>query len=257
MGINGPIFGSNNNAKGIKRMKTARIITCLVAIGAFTASVSAQVFNFNIPAGSGAIPDGNQNGIVFQGPVSGVPAPSASVVPVLVGVSLNISGISDAIAANNSDLYVKLIGPSLSAAVLVNRPGQTSSSTGYADNGMNVFLTDRTPGVTQDIHFYQNTVNPNFGQLTGSFQTDGRNVSPSDPNIGGAARTATLSVFDGQNMNGAWQLLVIDVSGGGQAQLNSWGLTFSVIPEPQTYVLIAGLGLLGFAIYRRLSLKAA
>lgn len=229
-------------------MKTAKILLSLAAIGALTASVSAQVFNFNIPAGNGVIPDGDQNGIVFTAPVSGV---ANVLTPVLVGVSLNISGLSADIPANNGDLYIKLISPTGSSAVLVNRPGRTPSTAGgYPDNGMNVFITDSTPGVTQDIHFYQNTVNPNFGQLTGSFQSDARNVSPTVVD-GTQARTATLTVFNGQNMNGTWQLLAIDSSSGGQAQLNSWGLTFSNVPEPQAYALIAGLGLLGFAADRK------
>jgi len=235
-------------------MKTARTLLCLALMSALSASVSAQVFNFNIPAGNGTIPDGDQNGIVFQGPVSAVPTAGT---PVLVGVSLNISGLSQNILANNGDLYVKLIAPSGSSAVLVNRPGRTPSSAGgYPDNGMNVFITDSTPGVTQDIHFYQNTVNPNFGQLTGSFQSDARDVSPTLVD-GTQPRTLTLDRFTGQNMNGVWQLLAIDSSSGGQAQLNSWGLTFSNVPEPQAYALIAGLGLLGFAAYRRFAVKAA
>jgi len=81
---------------------------------------------------------------------------------------------------------------------------------------MNVFLTDSTPGVSQDLHFYQNSIiPPNNGQLTGlngtpaQFQTDGRNVAPSGV-LGTESRDATLAVFNGQNMNGTWTLLVAD-----------------------------------------------
>jgi len=233
-------------------------------MGALVASVNAQVFNFNITPGQGGIPDGDANGVTFGGTVSGVPAPATGVVPTLVGVSLNIQGLSPTIPADNGDFYIKLIGPvGQTTAILVNRPGKTSDSPyGYQDNGMNVFLTDSTPGVTQDIHFYQNSNNPNFGQLTGpngtpaQFQTDGRNVSPATI-IGNEARTATLNVFNGQNMNGTWTLFIADEASGGQGQLVNWGLTFSAVPEPQAYALIAGLGLLGFAACRRFAVKAA
>jgi len=96
-------------------MKTARILQCLIAMGALVASVNAQVFNFNVPPGNGPgqgfIPDADVTGVTFSGTVSGVNAPSATVVPVLVGVSLNIQGVSPTIPADNGDLYVKLVGP--------------------------------------------------------------------------------------------------------------------------------------------------
>ncbi len=83
------------------------------------------------------------------------------------------------------------------------------------------------------------------GQLLGTWQSDGRNVSPlsvlnSDP------RTATLNSFTTRNPNGDWTLFLADVSAGQQSTLNSWGMEITAAPEAAP--LIPALLVLGGAV---------
>jgi len=91
------------------------------------------------------------------------------------------------------------------------------------------------------------------GVLTGTYQPDGRNISPlSDPGVLSAtAPTALLSSFDGMDANGAWTLFVADVSPGGTGTLESWSLTVnegtpSGAPDGAStlLMLVGGCGLL-------------
>lgn len=186
------------------------------------------------------IPDGNPSGMSSSTSFSSVPGTVTSVT-----VNLDITG------GFNGDLYAYLAGPAGGFAVLLNRTGVTSgNSFGYSDSGLNITLSDGSP----NIHLYQ-LDGPTFsnGQLTGTWAPDGRNIDPqSSPSTFDSASTGTdLSSFVGNTANGAWTLFVADMSSGGQATLASWGLTVVTVPEPQTWVLVAGgVGLL-LALNRR------
>ena len=141
----------------------------------------------------------------------------------------------------NGDYYSYLQHES-GFAVLLNRPGRlTLSATealgiGYSDSGISIGITETAPD--GDVHNYRNVSNPNGGQLTGTFQPDGRNINPS-LSIGSTPRTATLSSFTGLDPNGTWTLFVNDNSAVGIGTLDNWGLTITgTIPEPSTLCLV-------------------
>jgi len=161
-----------------------------------------------------------------------------------VTVTLNISG------GFNGDLYAWLSHGS-GLAILLNRVGISSSnSVGYANTGFGTnaqqarFTLD--DHAAQDVHFYQAgayALNSN-GQLTGTWQPDGRMIDPSSApaQFDGAPRPNMLSGLDGMVANGGWTLFIADLSPGGVSTLNGWGLNITTVPEPATATLLS-LGL--------------
>ena len=126
---------------------------------ALCASAHGALYPVNAP-----IPDGSIIGLTDSHTVSGLG-------PVItdIQVTLNISG------GYNGDLYGYLRLNNSPLVVLVNRVGMTSGNPdGYLDGGMSVTLT--ASATAPDIHFYQNA-NPVYnssGQVTGTYQADGR-----------------------------------------------------------------------------------
>jgi len=202
-------------------------LTMLALLGLglfFSGSVRGQSFTNNANT---VIPDGNPVGFVSTLTVSGLTNVSS------IQVTLDITG------GFNGDLYAYLVGPQGQLAVLLNRVGLGSANPfTYGDAGFNITLTSGA----LNIHNYQDYVIPT-GQLTGTWSPDGRNISPnSAPSVfDTAATTANLDLFAGTVPNGTWTLFIADLaSGGGQATLVSWGLTIVTVPEPQTWMLVAG-----------------
>lgn len=205
----------------------------------------AEQYSYTFTNGN-AIPDGNPAGLTDTRVISGIPswAEIAS-----VQVSLNISG------GYNGDLYAFLrheVGNEVGFAVLLNRVGKSSNNPldgelyfGYPDTG---FLVTFSDSALADIHVYRSISyqTNSSGQLLGTWQPDGREVSPytvltSDP------RTAFLSSFIGLDPNGEWTLFLADCSSGEVATLESWRLDILVVPEPGSAVLVA-LAAVGTAI---------
>jgi subtilisin-like proprotein convertase family protein len=211
-------------------MKLHALAAASVAL-VFAGVAQGQVDNTNIlnsPTLNASIPQGSFVGTTAQNTFSGVYGPIISVT-----VSLDISG------GFNGDLYAYLAGPAGGFAVLLNRVGVTSTDAfGYSDTGFNVIFDQNA---AYNIHNYQ-LDSPSSGQLTGSWQPDGRNIDPesSGSTFDSPTPTADLTSFAGDNPNGAWTLFIADLSSGAQSTLVSWGLTVVTVPEPQTWVLVAG-----------------
>jgi subtilisin-like proprotein convertase family protein len=192
------------------------------------AALFTQTVNQQIPDGGGA-----SQTLSTSINVSGVGSILSG-----INVILNIAG------GFNGDLYATLRGPggaSAPFAVLLNRVGVTSGDPfGYGDSGFTITLSD---SATHDVHFYNNN-SPSFngsGQLTGTWQADGRNIDPaSDPSsFDTASRDHQLSQFNGYDPNGAWTLTFSDWSGGGDpSSLVSWSLDLTSVPEPTNVALI-------------------
>jgi subtilisin-like proprotein convertase family protein len=189
-----------------------------------------------------AIPDGSTAGISQT-----VTFPSTIASITEVTLDLEISG------GFTGDLYAYLQYDT-GFAILLNRPGRTSTSgigsLGYLDSGMTIRLNDGAHN--GDLHFYQDVLNPGGGTLTGTWQPDGRAVSPLSV-VGSENRDATLASFTGLPSGGDWTLFLADLSSGGTATLESWTLRVAgtAVPEPAQVATLAGIGLLLAALWHR------
>jgi subtilisin-like proprotein convertase family protein len=171
----------------------------------------------------------------------------------------------------NSDLKV-VLSHGANSSVLLNRVGRDTDplanpilqAFGYNDKGFNITLSDSatyndgTGDKSKDVHVYRailygnnSTPIPAPGILTGTFAPDGRATdgalaTTADP------RTALLSSFIGNDANGIWNLQLKDFFAPSETStLVSWGMEISGVPEPQTYALAFGIGLIGVAMIRK------
>jgi hypothetical protein len=199
-----------------------------------TLAAHAGIFTGGAFANSGYIPDGSAVG-------SSATATASGLDPYITGVSvtLNISG------GYNGDLYAYL-SYNGTLVPLLNRVGVgTGNAFGYGDSGFNVTLSSAG---AYDVHNYGN-YSPSFngsGQLTGTWQPDGRAINPlGAPSTFDAAGTVNFSSYNGMNPNGTWTLFIADLSAGGQSQLTGWSLdlTASAVPEPANAALAIFAGL--------------
>jgi subtilisin-like proprotein convertase family protein len=180
-----------------------------------------QTFTTDFQNG-GVIPDGSLTGWSDTRTVGGLGGPITD-----VNVTLNLSG------GWNGDLYAYLVHDT-GFAVLLNRVGRgTGNAPGYGNAGMSVTL-DEAAIVAGNIHTYGGLSVP-----SGSYQSDGRNISPL-ATVGvfdSGYPVASLSSFNGMTGgNGNWTLFIADVSGGDQSTLTSWSLEIAAVPEPASLV---------------------
>ena len=123
--------------------------------------------------------------------------------------------------------------------MLLNRVGVgTGDAFGYSEAGLDVTFA---LGSLANIHTYgagSFSMNP-YGQVTGTWQADGRTVDPqSAPSAFDASGPAGLDSFVGANPNGTWVLFLADLSGGSTAEVNSWTLNLDLVPEPSPWALM-------------------
>jgi hypothetical protein len=236
----------------------------LLVLGLQMAGNAAVVMTENYTFSSAPLPLAPPDGTGI--PVSDTRTISSSQIASITDLNVKFTLTNPAQAgAFNGDYYVSLQHES-GFSVLLNRVGRRLGTSvgptrGYGDNGFSVTFDDQAGN--GDIHGYRVTlsggshtvpVDANFNQpLTGIWAPDGRTTSPltvlnTDP------RTASLSVFNGLTVNGAWILQVIDFSGGGTASLSSWELSLvgeAVVPEPSNVLAFTGVTLLTLALLRK------
>jgi subtilisin-like proprotein convertase family protein len=185
----------------------------LTAATSFTQSWSSG-FEAN-----GLVPDGNPIGWSDSRNLSSVPITSLSD----LNVSLTITG------GAIGDLYIYLSNGSY-AAILLNRPGKTSSDDfGFADEGFAITFDDSGPN--GDSHL---TLTGPTRLTGGSWEPDARPDNPYDV-LDSSPRSSFLSGFNSYNPNTTWTLFVADMVSGASSTVTSWGLTItspSAVPEP-------------------------
>lgn len=231
----------------MKAIKLTMLAALAALAGLPAAAQQLQTNNYSFSVNQ-AIPEGSPFGLTESNTLAVVSAGTIS----SVTVSLDISG------GFNGGLYAYLVGPNGGFAVLLNRPGVDSgNSVGYSDAGMNITLSD---SAANGIHFYQSSSYSlnGSGQLTGTWQTDGENISPgSAPSDFPTTQSAMLSSLDGTDPNGTWTLFIADLSSGAQSTFVSFDYTIiSDVPEPSSMALV-GVGLAGVWLVSRRNRLAA
>jgi len=222
-------------------MKTI-LITAVLILAATTSLVPAQVIttnNYSLSPAAG-IPDGSPVGLLQQFTVTG-----------LAGSISNVTVHLDITGGFNGDLYAYLVNPLGQLSVLLNRVGVTGSNPfGYSDSGMNITLDGLS---ASNIHSYASG-GPGSYSLSGTtWAADGRNIDPQAAGsvFDSASTAANLSLYQNTAPNGLWTFFIADLSsGGGSATLNNIVLSIMTVPEPQTWVMLAG-GLAALPLLRR------
>jgi hypothetical protein len=224
-------------------MKTPKLILALLLGCSINAPGQFSTYDNSFSSGfanNGNVPEGSLSGWSDSERLSGESGTITSVT-----VNLDIAG------GYNGSLYAYLTYDGLLVSLL-NRVGvgfatPTSSAFGYGDSGFDITLSSSS---SANVHFYQTIPGYNIngdGQLTGTWQPDGSAISPlsAPSSFDSSPGAQTLNSFAGLNPNGTWTLYVADVAtGGGQSQIDSYGLEITTVPEPGG-LLSAGLFLLG------------
>jgi subtilisin-like proprotein convertase family protein len=179
-------------------MKTRILLGMTAVMLAAADAHGALIENFNNV--NTAIPEGNPVGVAFSGSVSDAGGIAVGVLT----VTLNVSG------GYNGYLYSYLVAPNGTMTVLLNQPGVTGSNPfGYSGSGLNVTLSD-TGGSS-----IQTTTEPAGVPFTGTYQAAG-----------------SLANLYGSPADGTWTLFFADLSSGaGPAELNSWSLGITAVPD--------------------------
>ena len=201
-----------------------QLFSGLILVGALaTAQADLYIQTDGVVSGSG----------FTSGTPSGVGTFNQTIVdanPAGIWNSISVSGLGDSLSSisvtlsvsdgNNSGLYAYL-SYNDTLAVLLNRPGVTST-TPFGDTSAGLTLT------LSGTALYSG-VSP-LSSYT-SFTTPGISTSLSDN-----------SLYGGMDPNGTWTLFFADVpGGGGNATLNGWSLDITAVPEPDNVALF-GLG---------------
>ena len=208
----------------------------------------AAVLTYSSGTVNTMIPDNDANGVSS---VITVSDQTDSISDVTVTLNLSANGGT----GFNGDFYAYLTHETINGfAVLLNRPGKSTSNLLGTDGSGFSNVTFDDAAINGDVHVYEATLGGGFNAgdaLTGTWAPDGRNVDPANV-LDTDNRSAFLSSFDGQVPNGNWSLFVADLSSGGTLRLDDWSIDLTVAPVPEPHHALAmAVGLGCFALRRQ------
>jgi hypothetical protein len=162
-----------------------------------TQSFSGGLITF--PSSGNANPYPSQTNVNFKKPKGG-----------LQDLNLKLSGFSHTF---EDDADIMLVAPGGQCVIAMSDAGGNNAA-----SNIEVSLDDEAANSLPDTTvFGSGTFKPTNHLLSGA---DTFPAPAPDPNSCGTS----LTVFDGQNPNGAWKLFVTDDLGGGVGQINNWSL---------------------------------
>ncbi|WP_310992367.1 M36 family metallopeptidase [Aequorivita marina] len=139
----------------------------------------------------GSIPDGNSSGLTVTMDVT----ENVSITDLDVNVDIAHTWVGD--------ISVTIKSPSGTTATIIDRPGRVTFGFGCSGNDIDATLDDEAATPVED------ECGSSEPTIDGSF-------IPNNP----------LSVFDGENTAGTWELKVVDNAGGDSGSLNGWGIDY-------------------------------
>ncbi|WP_211362150.1 M36 family metallopeptidase [Aequorivita antarctica] len=172
--------------------------------------------------GTGNIP---MTGSQSSSPGTAIPDNNPTGVTVTMNVTENVSITDLDVNLNIShtwvgDLIVTIKSPAGTTAVIVDRPGRTTTGAGCSGNDILATLDDEA-------------ATPVENECAGSVPTINGSFTPNNP----------LSIFDGESTLGIWQLIVSDNAGADTGTINSWGIDYDYeVTAPVLDVTLDGSG---------------
>lgn len=236
-----------NPMRGMNLHRLGLAIALAVAGTGLTASAAVVIESYTFTVGSptGNLRDNGSSSIFSQ-------TISTSEITSLTEVKVGLHLVGNPVGGGwAGDIFASLnVNFGAQSAVLLNQVGVSGGNAlGFSYDGWNVVFQDGA--ANGDIHLGQPVAPVTI--LEGTWQPDGR-LLPGD-----SARPNVLGLFNGKVGNGTWSLTLADLNPAGTMSLQDWSLTFTglapdPVPEPEEAALLAGLGLLAFALWRRRSL---
>ena len=155
-----------------------------------------------------AIPDNNPTGVTVNMNVT----EDVSITDLDVNLNISHTWVGD--------LIVTIKSPAGTMAVIVDRPGRTTSGAGCSGNNILATLDDEA-------------ATPVESECAGSVPTINGSFIPNNP----------LSIFDGESTLGIWQLIVSDNAGADTGTINGWGIDYDYeVTAPVLDVTLDGSG---------------
>ncbi len=172
--------------------------------------------------GSGNIP---MTGSQSSSPGTAIPDNNPTGVTVTMNVTENVSMTDLDVNLNIShtwvgDLIVTIKSPTGTIATIIDRPGVPATTFGCDGNNIVATLDDEAAAPVENV-------------CAGSVPTISGSFTPNNP----------LSIFDGENTMGIWELTVSDNVGSDTGTINSWGIDYDYeVIAPVLDVTLDGSG---------------
>ena len=170
--------------------------------------------------------------------------------PAFFVLTIDVSGLVEPVAEMNvtfsslfhphpADIDALLVGPAGQNVMLMSDVGELLSETDSIIQDVNLTFRDGASLLPPNVRIASGSYAPTnyLGVIEDIAEMD--QTPPTMPPVGPYG--TTLSVFNGSNANGTWKLFIQDDLEDESGQMQSWSLTVTTVPEPNSaFLLLAG-----------------